>query len=79
MNTNATRSTKGERVMNESQEAAYIMGMAVGGLIEAFGMMSDNMQRHYKGEAMAYDEKAFYKLMEDRGLHNNAIVSFFQE
>jgi len=65
--------------MNENQEAAYIMGMAVGGLIEALGMMSDNMQRQYKGEAMAYDEKAFYKLMEDRGLHHNAIVGLFRK
>ena len=65
--------------MTEEQKAAYVIGMAVGGLIEAFGMMSDNMQRQYRGESIAYDEKAFYKLMEDRGLHNNAIVKFFQK
>ena len=65
--------------MNEEQKAAYVNGMAIGGLIEAFGMMSDNMQRQYKGEAMAYDEKAFYKLMENRGLHHNAIIGLFRE
>jgi len=65
--------------MNEEQKAAYIIGMAVGGLIEAFGMMSDNMQRQYRDESMAYDENAFYTVMEERGLNHNDIMEFFRD
>lgn len=58
-----------------AQNTAYIVANAIGGLIEALGMMSLNMHRQQRGETIAYDDAAFYKLMEDRGLHHNAIMT----
>jgi hypothetical protein len=54
---------------------AYIISMAIGGLIEAMGMMSENMIRVSLDQTPAYDHQAFYELMEERGLHHNAILT----
>ena len=55
--------------------ASYVFAMAVGGLIEALGMYSLNQHRIQSGETIAYDDASFIKLMEERGLHHNAIIS----
>ena len=58
-----------------NNNVAYIIAMAVGGLIEAMGMYSENQHRLQRGETIAYNDEAFIKLMEDRGLYHNAILS----
>jgi len=58
----------------EAERFVYVIGMAVGGLIEALGMHATNQDRLSKGETIAYDDKAFYQLMLDRGMHHNAIL-----
>jgi len=56
------------------EKAAYVIGMAFGGLIEAMGMQWENEVRMSRGEQVAYDGKAFKKLVEERGLDHNALM-----
>ena len=57
------------------QDAVYVMGMAAGSLIEAMGMQAENLKRQAKGEMPAYDEKDFNRVIENRGLHHNTLMS----
>ncbi len=61
--------------MNENEQAAYVIGMAAGGVIEALGMLAENQQRFGIGASPAYDMNHFYQMMLDRGLHHNALVT----
>jgi len=61
--------------MTDEQKAAYIFSQSVCALVEALGMMSDNMQRQMQGYSMAYDSIAFQQLLEKYGVHHNAVVS----
>ena len=63
--------------MNENQQASYIISMAIGGMIEAMGMQAENQDRLSKGETIAYNDEAFQKVVDNRGLHHNAILTFF--
>ena len=62
--------------MNENQKAAMLMARASAALIEALGMMSENMQRESLGQSMAYDADAFHALLSEFGIDHNSIVSF---
>ena len=57
------------------RQVAYVIGMAAGGLIEVMGMQAENQERLARGEVAAYDGKAFHTLMEERGLHHNALIT----
>lgn len=63
--------------MNDQQ--IYIFGMVAKGLIEALGMMSDNLQRLQHGETIAYDSKAFEEVIKDNGIYHNAIIGYLKE
>jgi len=54
--------------------AAYVNSQTACALIEMEGMKAENMQREFKGEAMAYDEKAFTDLITKYGIYSNAVV-----
>lgn len=57
------------------KEQVYLLGMFAQGVIRAMGMMSENMQRVQLGQSIAYNDKAFNDLIEELGIHHNAIVS----
>lgn len=59
---------------HEAQKMVYVIGMAVGGLIEAMGMQAENQDRLSKGHTIAYDDKAFQKVVDERGLHHNTLI-----
>ena len=63
--------------MNEHalQEHDYGISCAIGALITAMGMMSENMQRVQRGEPMTYVMDDFEKLMINNGLHHNAVIT----
>ena len=61
--------------MAQLRNCTYVMANAIGGLIEALGMYSKNIYRDRRGETIAYDDEHFQKLMEERGLHHNAIIT----
>lgn len=50
--------------MNKEQRAAYINAQATAALIEAMGMVAENQQRAYRGEAMAYVASHFEVVIE---------------
>lgn len=60
---------------HEAQKMVYVIGMAVGGLIEAMGMQAENQVRMNRGEVLAYDNEAFNKVMLDHGLHHNTLIT----
>lgn len=63
--------------MTPEQKAAYIQAQAVCALIEAMGMQALNRDRDTKGLSLAYDDEAFFGLIEKYGIHHNATVELF--
>jgi len=63
--------------MTEEQSAAYVMAMAMGGLIEAMGMQAENQQRLSEGKSIVYDDTAFQRVSDARGLNHNAILTMY--
>jgi hypothetical protein len=64
--------------MDPAQQAAYIQSQSAAALIEALGMMSENIQRQVLGQSMAYDHGAFLDVILRYGIHHNGVISFFQ-
>lgn len=44
-------------------------------LIEAMGMMSENIERANRGESLAYTEEAFNKVVMNNGIDYNSVMS----
>jgi hypothetical protein len=63
--------------MTDEQSVAYVQSQATCALIEAMGMQAENANRKYRGEAPAYDEKAFTDLIEKWGIHHNGVLGLF--
>lgn len=61
---------------NERQlkEHAYSVTMAVATMVEAMAMHAENQQRAVAGDSPAYNEKAFFDLLEHNGTHHNAFL-----
>ena len=59
---------------HEAKALDYGITMAVATLVEAMGMMSENLQRIHHGESIAYAEKQFEELLIKNGCHHNAAV-----
>ena len=65
--------------MTPEQSAAYIMSQSACALIEAFGMMSENMQRVHRGESLAYLETAFADIIERYGIYYNSVSTVLRQ
>ena len=63
--------------MTEEQKAAYIIAMSTCAMIKAMGYQAENEQRKHLGQAMAYTEDAFGALIEEWGIHHNAVHEKF--
>ena len=52
-------------IMNDNKimEAAQLIANSSAALIEAMGMMSENIERANRGESLAYTEEAFNKVV----------------
>lgn len=55
-------------------EAAQLIANSSAALIEAMGMMSENIERANKGESLAYTEDQFMKLIQDNGITYNDVI-----
>lgn len=55
-------------------EAAKLIANSSAALIEAMGMMSENIDRANRGESLAYTEDSFMKLIRDNELTYNDII-----
>ena len=60
---------------NKIIEAAKLIANSSAALIEAMGMMSENIERANRGESLAYTEEAFNKVIRDNGIDYNSVIS----
>lgn len=60
---------------NKIMEAAKLIANSSAALIEAMGMMSENIERANRGESLAYTEKAFNKVVMNNGIDYNSVMS----
>lgn len=55
-------------------KAAQLIANSSAALIEAMGMMSENIERANKGESLAYTEDHFMKVIQDNGITYNDVI-----
>lgn len=60
---------------NKIMEAAKLIANSSAALIEAMGMMSENIERANRGESLAYTEEAFDKVVMNNGIDYNSVMS----
>ena len=60
---------------NKIMEAAMLIANSSAALIEAMGMMSENIERANRGESLAYTEEAFNKVVMNNGIDYNSVMS----
>lgn len=59
---------------NKIMEAAKLIANSSAALIEAMGMMSENIERANRGESLAYTEE-FNKVVMNNGIDYNSVMS----
>lgn len=60
--------------LNRIMEAAKLIANSSAALIQAIGMMSENIERANRGESLAYTEDQFMKLIQDNGITYNDVI-----
>lgn len=60
---------------NKIMEAAKLIANSSAALIEAMGMMGENIERANRGESLAYTEEAFNKVVMNNGIDYNSVMS----
>lgn len=60
---------------NKIMGAAKLIANSSAALIEAMGMMSENIERANRGESLAYTEEAFNKVVMNNGIDYNSVMS----
>lgn len=65
------------RDVQDMKNAAYIFSQSCCALIQAMGMMSENMQRQACGHSMAYVHDRFAELITEYGIHHNQVISHY--
>lgn len=60
---------------NKIMEAAKLIANSSAALIQAMGMMSENIERANRGESLAYTEEAFNKVVMNNGIDYNSVMS----
>lgn len=63
--------------MDNAQKAAYIIAMSACVQAEAMGMMAENQFQASLGQSPIYRFSDFENLINKYGVHNNAILTFF--
>lgn len=64
--------------MLPEQQAAFVMAMAACVNAEAAGMQAANLTAIRLGKEPMYSESAFKALIDNYGIHQNAVLSLFQ-
>lgn len=59
---------------DEIMKAAQLIANSSAALIEAMGMMSENIERANRGESLAYTEDHFMKVIQDNGITYNNVI-----
>ena len=63
--------------MTHEEKAAYVHAQAVAATAEIEGMKAMNTERERNGYALAYDEAAFFAIVDKFGLGHNTLMEFF--
>jgi len=63
--------------MTDEQKAAYVHAQSVAATAQIEGMKATNTERERDGKALAYDELAFQDIINEYGLHSNALITLF--
>ena len=61
--------------VRDFQNSIFVFANAIGGLIQAIGMHTENQRCLKQDFPMPFDYAKFYQLMEDRGLHHNSLMT----
>ncbi len=64
--------------MTREQQMIYVQGQIVCAQVEIFGMQAENMQRQQLGQSMAFVYDDFMKVINQYGVHHNAVIGLFQ-
>ena len=59
------------------EQAAYVFSQSVSALIEALGMLSDNLDCARRNESQAWCNEEFNNLIDKYGISHNAVLSLF--
>lgn len=62
--------------MNDDSRRVFVTTQAACALIEAMGMVADNQHRLQRGESIAYPKEAFDALINQYGIHQNAVIGY---
>ena len=65
--------------MTPEQQAAYVFAQSTGALIEAMGMLSENLDRARRSESPAWCSEEFNNLITKYGIHHNAVMGYYQQ
>ncbi len=57
------------------RQVAYVMAQTVAAAARIEAMKALNVERAGRGHAQAYNEGAFVQVIDDFGLHHNAVLS----
>jgi hypothetical protein len=60
--------------MTEEQKAAYVNSKVACALIEAMGMLSENLWRLKIGDTAVYSESSFSALIDRYGIGSNSVI-----
>jgi len=63
--------------MTEEQKAAYVMSQMICAQAKIEGMRAENTLREMRGEALAYSDEDFFAVIEEFGIHQNAVMKVF--
>jgi hypothetical protein len=64
---------------NNTINAIILQCRCTAAMIEALGMLSENMIRQSRGESMAYNDEAFFSLIDKHGVHHNAVYGLINQ
>jgi len=65
--------------MTPEQQAAYVMAQSASALVEAMGMLSENLQRVKNGESLAWNDEEFNSLITKYGIGSNDVIGLYQK
>lgn len=65
--------------MTPEQLAVYVMASAARALLRMEAMKAANHERIDKGYALAYDEEAFFRVIDEECISSNAIIAYFRD
>jgi len=64
--------------MTDEQKAAYVIAMAACVSARIAGMQAENQQRQLQGYSPAYTAEAFEAVLDEHGVHHNAVLTLFR-